>query len=149
MKPFSSIAKFFKKLFASSMSFARSHSAFIAVRVTNALKKVVEGPYDNYAAELIPGELPKHIVALLEKWIPIIAEQMAVTYQIIQLNPKDGDAVRALILHLRSLTKAERAKYWKDLSARVNMHISQSGKSYKEAYIESQIEYFNNFKEIE
>ena len=144
MKFLNQITNFLKRIFNSGFGFIKNHS-FIAVAVTQNLKKAVEGQWDNRIASLIPGNWAPEVVKALEFYAPKVAAQVLIAHNIFQAE-KQSDTVAALIEWLKKEDKHNRSEKIADFAARMNHYLADGTISLDEAWEEAQNVYFDFFK---
>jgi hypothetical protein len=120
-------------------------NSYVAVTVTQLLKKAVAGQWDNRIASLIPGGWAPLIVEALERIIPLVAESVLKAHNAFQ-EDKQSDVVGQLIEMIKLKPEAEQAQFWKEFAARINYYLTDGEMSFEEAWIEAQNVYSKLFK---
>ena len=120
-------------------------NSYVAVTVTQLLKKAVAGQWDNRIASLIPGGWALPVVTALETIIPLVAESVLKAHNAFQ-EDKQSDAVAQLIELIKLKPEAEQAQFWKDFAARVNYYLADGELEFHEAWEEAQNVYAKLFK---
>lgn len=144
MKFFKKLGAWLTKTFNTGFGLIKNHS-FIAVAITQNLKKAVEGDWDNRIVSLLPGNLPPIALAAAEKYLPLVARHVLTVHNILQVE-KQNDSVGQLIEYLRGLDKEDRGDKLAAIAARMNIYLADGSISLSEAWKEAQIIYQDFFK---
>lgn len=140
-----SVGTFLKVGFSKIMSILRK-TAPLSVKVTNILKKVVEGELDNFAVALLNIKEVTIAHALLEKNIDSIAFKAAVFSLILSEDVKDSVTIDNVIEKLKELEPKLRANFWIRFAAELNIYLEDGKITLSEALAGTQIA-FEAYKE--
>lgn len=137
---FEKIGLFLKKLTGKSFTALRD-KAHISVIVTEKLKTFVESKAAVTAVNLIPGHLDNVTLELLKKVLPVVSKKLAVVFGALRDNPKNSDAVAAIIEKLRELEPGLRGSFYLAFSAELNAALADGEISLAEAAALAQMLY--------
>jgi hypothetical protein len=145
------LKKFFarvKAVLGFGLGFIAEHS-YIAVTVTENLKKIAEGQLDNKIAALFPGTWAPELVAHLELIAPKVALQVAKYHELIHRDWQgmtNQQIQEAIVKELQGLNKVKRGKFLADLAGLLNFKLAAGTKKQREAWEEAQVTYHRDFK---
>lgn len=134
------IGLFLKGLIGDLFELFRNH-AETAVAVTGRLKLIVESPIADFVTDLIPSDVDNRILSRLRIIVPKVAQQVAITYGILDANDKNSDAVKAIVSHLREVNPSARASFWITFAGELNIALSDGKLTLAEAVSLSQLVY--------
>lgn len=98
----------------------------VAVKITAALKKFVDGKVDNFIASQIPGEKDDVLVALLESLVPAFATRVAILNGILKAGQKNNDPVVAIAKHIQGLHLEGQEEFYAKFAARLALDITKA-----------------------
>lgn len=98
----------------------------VAVKITAALKKFVDGKVDNFIASQIPGEKDDALVALLESLVPAFATRVAILNGILKAGQKNNDPVVAIARHIQGLPLEGKEEFYAKFAARLALDITKA-----------------------
>lgn len=98
----------------------------VAVKITAALKKFVDGKVDNFIATQIPGEKDDALVALLESLVPTFATKTAILNGILKAGQKNNDPVVAIAKHIQGLHLEGKEEFYAKFAARLALDIAKA-----------------------
>jgi hypothetical protein len=98
----------------------------VAVKITAALKKFVDGKVDNFIASQIPGEKDDALVALLESLVPAFATKTAIVNSILKAGQKNNDPVVAIAKHVQGLHLEGKEEFYAKFAARLVLDIAEA-----------------------
>ena len=98
----------------------------VAVKITAALKKFVDGKVDNFIASQIPGEKDDALVALLESLVPAFATRMVILNGILKAGQKNSDPVAAIAKHINGLHLEGKEEFYAKFAARLALDITKA-----------------------
>jgi len=98
----------------------------VAVRVTTAFKKFVDGKVDNFIASQIPGVKDDALVALLENVVPKFALKVAIVNSILRAGQKNQDPVLAIAKHINQLPIEGKEEFYAKFAARLVIDIAEA-----------------------
>jgi ribosome-associated translation inhibitor RaiA len=98
----------------------------VAVKITAALKKFVDGKVDNFIASQIPGVKDDALVALLENVVPKFALKVAIVNSILRAGQKNQDPVLAIAKHINSLSMEGKEEFYAKFAARLVIDIAEA-----------------------
>lgn len=135
---FGKIINSVKSIFGKGFDLFRDYS-YVAVKVTDQLKYVVESPFADLATNLIPSDIDNIILVKLRKALPKVAIQVAITHGILSTHDKNSDAIINIIEYLKKLNPDARAGFWITFSAQINIALSDDKLTLSEAVILAQM----------
>lgn len=144
MKFLKQIGAFLKKVFFGAYDLLQD-KGYIAVLITNNLKQIIESPIVDIVTALIPGEVDNLIVSKLRVILPKVAFKVATTHGVISTHERPSEALKILFEHLRSLPKDERAIFWIDFAAELNLNLEDDNLSFRESIDRTQALYVKFF----
>lgn len=151
-KTFKIMLDFFKKLFAKvkelfSDSFDKLRIfSGVAVKITAAIKEVVENPLLGLAVDFTKTTKDNQLLAKALVIVPKVTASIAITHGILQAGDDDSDATTALIEYLRTISPAARASFWVMLSGEINKALADGQISLAEAIALAQLVYAEKIK---
>lgn len=98
----------------------------VAVKITAALKKFVDGKVDNFIATQIPGEKDDALIALLESLVPAFATKMAILNGVLKAGQKNNDPVVAIAKHIQGLHLEGKEEFYAKFAARLALDIAKA-----------------------
>ena len=98
----------------------------VAVKVTAALKKFVDGKVDNFIVTQIPGEADDAILALLEDQVPKFAMKTALVNSILKAGKNNQDPVVAIAKHIQGLHLEGKEEFYAKFAARLVLDIAEA-----------------------
>lgn len=98
----------------------------VAVKVTAALKKFVDGKVDNFIVSQIPGEIDDALLALLESQIPKFATKIAIIDSIIKVGKNNQDPIVAIAKHIQKLKLEGKEEFYAKFAARLVLDITEA-----------------------
>jgi hypothetical protein len=98
----------------------------VAVKVTAALKKFVDGKADNFIVSQIPGTKDDALLALLEHVIPKLALKTALINSIIKSGRGNHDPVLAIAKHIQGLHMEGKEEFYAKFAARLVLDIAEA-----------------------
>jgi len=98
----------------------------VAVKVTAALKKFVDGKLDNFIVSQIPGTKDDALLALLEHVIPTFALKTALLNSIIKSGRGNHDPVLAIAKHVQGLHMEGKEEFYAKFAARLVLDIAEA-----------------------
>ena len=133
---FRSIFQALRRLFSNLFDRVKP-SAIIAVKVVDAIKRVVESETLQLIVDLTPTQLDNRVLTTIKKLLPIISSRLVIAHKITLLS--DQEAIDALLLHLRSLDAEGRKAFWVALAAEFTEALSSEKLSFNQAVLISQL----------
>ena len=137
------IGGFFQKVFAGQFHWLKKNS-HLSVSITERLKQLVENPSLNILATIIPGNIDDKVLYQLQKLVPKVAEQIAIAHGIIQASESNTNMVAAITEYLKGKVKDDRAAFWVEFSARLNVALSDGKLTFGEGVLLAQMVYLEN-----
>lgn len=119
-------------------------NAYIAIKVVNTLKNIVEGPYMDVIVALTTTNIDNVILEKLRKILPDVAAKLAITQEV--LNAPTHEIINKLLDFLKSQNKDVRATFYIALAGKINEALSDGELSFSEAVSLAQIVYNENSK---
>lgn len=119
-------------------------NAYIAIKVVNTLKNIVEGPYMDVIVALTTTNIDNVILEKLRKILPDVAAKLAITQEV--LNAPNHEIINKLLDFLKSQNKDVRATFYIALAGKINEALSDGELSFSEAVSLAQIVYNENSK---
>lgn len=145
MKFLTKIGSFLKKVFTGAFDILQD-KGYIAVLVTNNLKKLIESPVMDIITAVIPGDIDSLIVSKLRVVIPKVAFKVATVHGVISNHERPSAALKILFDHLRTLSKDEQTRFWIDFAAELNINLENGTLSIQESVKRTQDLYKKFFK---
>lgn len=108
----------------------------VAVKVTSALKKFVEGKADNFIASQIPGVGDDAFVALLENVVPKFAAKTAIVNGILKAGKNNEDPMIAIAKHIQGLHLEGKEEFYAKFAARLAIDFAEAKKDGKIEFAE-------------
>jgi hypothetical protein len=98
----------------------------VAVKVTAALKKFVDGKVDNFIVSQIPGVADDALLAVLEEQVPKFAMKTALVNSILKTAKGDPDPVVAIAKHIKNLQMEGKEEFYAKFAARLVLDIAKA-----------------------
>lgn len=98
----------------------------VAVKVTAALKKFVDGKVDNFIVTQIPGEADDALLTLLEDQVPKFAMKTALINSILKAGKNNQDPVVAIAKHIQGLHLEGKEEFYAKFAARLVLDIAEA-----------------------
>ncbi len=134
------ITDVFAVFFGKEFKFLKANSA-AAVKITEALKNIVESPLARIVVNVIPGELDNMLFDKAQKIVPVIAAKVAIAHGIIQAGSSNAAVLASIIAELQKRNKDARVGFWLEFSARLNQALSDGKMTLAEAAALAQLAY--------
>lgn len=115
--------------------------AIVAVNVTSKLKSIVESETLDIAVDLIPGNIDNIVLSKIRLVLPLVIKKVSLAAGILEDADSNSDAIKKLILHLKSLNPEGRKAFWVMFAAELNIALSDGKLSFAEAVILTQMVY--------
>lgn len=145
MNIFKKFGKWVKKVIGLGSLFVRNRS-FIAVQVTENLKKFFDGPYDNILAAAIPGSWAPELVRYLEVQVPKLAVKVAIAHKIIHSEGVESELIELLRAEFKKLSEVDQNSYLAEFAGRLNTYLADGEISEAEGWNEAKEFYDFLFK---
>lgn len=145
MKFLNKIGSFLKKVFTGAYDILQD-KGYIAVLVTNNLKKIIESPVMDIITAVIPGDIDSLIVSKLRVILPKVAFKVASVHGVISTHERPSVALKILFEHLGTLSKDQQTKFWIDFAAELNYNLEDGTLSIQESVKRTQDLYNKFFK---
>lgn len=98
----------------------------VAVKVTAALKKFVDGKVDNLIVSQIPGVADDALLAILESQVPKFATKTALINGIVKSGKGNQDPVVAIAKHIQALHIEGKEEFYAKFAARLVLDIAEA-----------------------
>lgn len=139
-KLWNSVTNFFRAIFSKEFEAVKKHAA-VAVKVTEMAKKVIDSNLLGVLVQFIPGDVDNQVYYQLQKYIPKIAEQMAIAKGLVDAAASNQEMISALLTHARTLVGNDRALFFIEFAGRVNFCLADGKLTLGEAVLLSQLIY--------
>lgn len=137
---FRSIQNFFRKIYGNIFDLAKNRG-YIAIKVVEELKKLVENPGADLVVTLIPGEIDNVILIKLRQILPEVLFKLSVGLKIIEGSKTQPAPVliMQIVEYLRALDKEDRGILYRELQARLTEALIDGKLSIDEVIIAARL----------
>lgn len=132
------IKELWSKITGKTLDFLRPNTE-LAIKIVDILKQVVENKVIDVATALTKSNLDNIIIAKIREILPKVAENLAITKEII--DAPQAEIMDRLLEFLKKQNKDVKATFYIALAGKINEYLSDGELSFSEAVSLAQIIY--------